>query len=133
MRLLGTALAGLLAASAVWGADSSLPRLRRQGTATQLIVDGRPFLVRGGELGNSTASNPAYLRPFWSRFAELNMNTVLAPVYWELIAPQEGRFDFSTARSAGRGRAREPHAPRAALVRVVEEQHVLLRARVGQA
>src|SRR5512139_165466 len=77
-------------------ADTSLPRLRRQGTATQLIVDGKPFLIRGGELGNSTASNPAYLMPLWARFTELNMNTVLAPVYWDLIEPEQGRFDFST-------------------------------------
>jgi len=94
LRLLRTALVGVLAASAAWGADS-LPQLRRQGTATQLIVDGRPFLIRGGELGNSSASNPAYLRPFWPKFAELHMNTVLAPIYWELVEPQEGRFDFS--------------------------------------
>ena len=91
-------LLGVLAAAPApaVGADPSMPHLRRQGTATQLVVDGKPFLVRGGELGNSTASNPAYLEPFWTKFAELNMNTVLAPVYWELIEPEEGRFDFST-------------------------------------
>ena len=95
--LLSILLGVLAAAPAPAGdADSPLPHLRRQGTAIQLVVDGKPFLVRGGELGNSTASNPAYLRPFWPRFAELNMNTVLAPVYWELVEPEEGRFDFST-------------------------------------
>ena len=31
--------------------------LQRQGTATQLIVDGKPFLILGGELGNSSASS----------------------------------------------------------------------------
>jgi len=77
-------------------ADPSMPHLRRQGSAVQLMVDGRAFLVRGGELGNSTASNPAYLEPFWTKFAKLNMNTVLAPVYWDLLEPEEGRFDFST-------------------------------------
>ena len=30
------------------------PHLRVQGEASQLIVDGRPFLMLAGELGNST-------------------------------------------------------------------------------
>jgi hypothetical protein len=58
-------LPGVLAAAPapVADADPSMPHLRRQGTAIQLIVDGKPFLIRGGEIGNSTASNPAYLAP----------------------------------------------------------------------
>jgi hypothetical protein len=87
---------GVLVAGPAAGADPSTPHLRRQGTATQLVVEGKPFLIRGGEVGNSAASNPAYLRPFWAKFANLNLNTVLAPVYWDLIEPEEGRFDFST-------------------------------------
>ncbi|HEY6948428.1 MAG TPA: DUF5597 domain-containing protein, partial [Gemmatimonadales bacterium] len=86
--------------------DPSLPHLRRQGTATQLVVDGKPFLVRGGELGNSTATNPAYLQPIWSRLADLNLNTVLVPVYWDLVEPEEGRLDFSVLDSV-MGQARE--------------------------
>lgn len=74
--------------------DPDLPHLRKQGTATQLIVDGRPYLVLGGELGNSTASDLSYLGPFWERFKTLRLNTVLAPVYWDLIEPVEGHFDF---------------------------------------
>ena len=31
-------------------------RLQQQGLATQLIVDGSPFLIVGGELGNSSAA-----------------------------------------------------------------------------
>jgi beta-galactosidase GanA len=85
----------VLAAARASAADPEIPHLRRQGTAVQLVVDGQPFLIRGGELGNSTASNPTYLQPFWTRFAELNLNTVLAPVYWDLVEPEEGRFDFS--------------------------------------
>lgn len=72
----------------------SLPKLQQQGTATQLIVDGKPFLVRGGELGNSTASNLDYLGQYWSKFERLNINTIVAPVYWDLIEPKEGTFDF---------------------------------------
>jgi beta-galactosidase GanA len=73
----------------------SLPHLRRQGTATQLVVDGKAFLVLGGELGNSTSSSLEYMRPVWPKLVSLNLNTVLAPVYWELIEPVEGKFDFT--------------------------------------
>jgi beta-galactosidase GanA len=76
-----------------------LPHLRRQGTATQLVVDGAPFLVLGGELGNSSASSLEYLRPFWPKLRALHLNTVLAPVYWELVEPEEGRFNFATVDS----------------------------------
>jgi beta-galactosidase GanA len=76
--------------------DGAIPHLRRQGTATQLVVDGAPFLVLGGELGNSSASSLAYLRPYWATLRSLHLNTVLAPVYWELIEPTEGRFNFAT-------------------------------------
>jgi beta-galactosidase GanA len=75
--------------------ENPLPHLRRQGTATQLVVDGKPFLILGGELGNSTSSSLEYLRPFWPKFVSLNLNTVLVPVYWDLIEPSEGKFDFS--------------------------------------
>ena len=71
-------------------------------------MDGRPFLILGGELANSSASSREGLKPAWARFAELHMNTVLAPVSWELIEPAEGQFDFSSvdgliedARAAG--------------------------------
>ena len=30
--------------------------LQKQGTATQLVVHGMPFLILGGELGNSSAA-----------------------------------------------------------------------------
>ena len=72
-----------------------IPYLNTQGRAVQIIVDGSPFLIRGGELGNSTASNLEYLGKFWNRFQSLNLNTLIAPVYWDLIEPEEGIFDFS--------------------------------------
>jgi hypothetical protein len=48
-------MAGLTAGSE----RADTPHLRKHGTATQLVVDGEPFLVLGGELGNSSASDLA--------------------------------------------------------------------------
>src|SRR5437879_5301443 len=61
------------------------PYLRKQGMATQLVVDDQPFLVLAGEVGNSTSASLDYMRPIWPRLTSLNLNTVLIPVYWELI------------------------------------------------
>jgi len=93
----GGAFWALLAASLSFCASAApLPVLREQGSATQLIVDGKPFLILGGELGNSSASSFEYLKPHWARFSAMNLNTVLATVSWELIEPTEGRFDFAS-------------------------------------
>ena len=75
-------------------ADPAAPHLQQQGTATQLVVDGQPFLIRGAELNNSSASSLDYLKPLWPRLVASRLNTVLATVSWELIEPEEGRFDF---------------------------------------
>jgi beta-galactosidase GanA len=89
------ALVPLLVALAAPAAAAAPPHLVVQGTTRQLIVDDRPFLILGGELGNSTASDLAALKPHWADFRRLHMNTVVAPVSWELIEPEEGRFDWT--------------------------------------
>jgi beta-galactosidase GanA len=90
-RLIG--LVGLLLVATV--AQGAPPHLEKQGTATRLIVKGRPMLVLGGELGNSSASSATYMAPHWPRLKQLHLNAVLTPVTWELIEPVEGRFDWS--------------------------------------
>ena len=72
-----------------------LPRLARNFNYVQLLVDNKPFLILGGELGNSSASSNEYMRQIWPRLKQMNLNTVIAPVYWELMEPVEGQFDFS--------------------------------------
>ena len=74
---------------------SEIPHLRKQGTATQLIVDGKPFLALAGELSNNGATSVEYMKPIWPKFVEAKLNTVLAGVSWAQIEPQEGKFDFS--------------------------------------
>ena len=74
---------------------SEIPHLRKHGTATQLVVDGQPYLARAGELSNNAATSVEYMAPLWHNFVEAKLNTVLAGVSWAQIEPQEGKFDFS--------------------------------------
>ena len=71
-----------------------IPHLVKQGTTTQLIVEGKPHIILGGELGNSSFTSLEYMAPVWPKLKAMHLNTVLAPVYWELIEPEEGIFDF---------------------------------------
>lgn len=85
-----------LAATLALSVHAAAPRLEKHGTTRQLVVDGKPFLILGGELGNSSAASAEYMRPHWPRLRAMNLNTVLAPVYWELIEPVEGQFAWSS-------------------------------------
>jgi hypothetical protein len=76
-----------------------IPSLEKQGTAVRLSVDGKPMLLLAGELHNSTAGGFSYMRPVWKRLAEKNLNSVIATVSWELVEPEEGKFDFSLVDS----------------------------------
>jgi beta-galactosidase GanA len=71
------------------------PHLAKLGAATQLVVDGKPILMLSGELHNSSSSSLDYMQPIWPRLAAMHVNVVLTPVYWDLIEPQEGKFDFA--------------------------------------
>lgn len=80
---------GMLAATAT-NAAAPLPRLQ-----DGLQVDGKPYLLLGGELANSSASDRGYMAARWDSLRAMHINTVLMPVSWELIEHEEGRFDFA--------------------------------------
>ncbi|MBQ9324391.1 MAG: DUF5597 domain-containing protein [Clostridia bacterium] len=73
-----------------------LPFIQGTGKHTALYVDGAPYLVRGGEIHNSSASDLSYMEKYvWPAYVRFHTNTLIAPVYWECLEPEEGMFDFS--------------------------------------
>jgi beta-galactosidase GanA len=104
------AIAGLIAPLRAYGSDAAAanttpgsPALRQQGTATQLVVDGKPFLMLAGEVNNSSSSSLTYMQTIWTHMNNLHANTVLVPVSWEEIEPAEGTYDFSIPDGLIRG------------------------------
>lgn len=85
-----------------------IPRLVHTGSQYHLMVDGRPFLILGGQAGNSSASNKQDLKRVWEAAVALHANTVEIPLYWELIEPKPGQFDFHTIDNIIQG-ARSHH------------------------
>lgn len=77
------------------GASAQKSSLRSQGDAVQLMVDGKPFIVLGGELGNSSAACASDIEANFDKLRRMGLNTVLVPAYWDLLEPVEGTFDFS--------------------------------------
>jgi beta-galactosidase GanA len=88
--LLAAALACLLNAAGA----AELPRLASKDGRHALLVDGKPFLILGAQAHNSS-NYPAALGPVWAAANDLKANTVLMPVAWEQVEPQEGKFDFT--------------------------------------
>lgn len=102
------ALAFLLAGAAFVNADGQggegiqagggqagrIPKIVEKDGRHALLVDGRPFLVLGGQAHNSSGW-PAMLPQVWAAIGELHANTLEVPVYWEQVEPRQGVFDFS--------------------------------------
>ena len=88
-RLLAVCLSFLLLAAA------PPPRLTQREGVRQLEVDGKPWLILGGELANSSSSSRDWMATRWNPLADMHLNTVLMPISWELIEPEEGKFDFT--------------------------------------
>ncbi|QNI33550.1 beta-galactosidase [Alloacidobacterium dinghuense] len=78
-----------------YGQAQNQTQVRIDKASGQLLIQGKPFLIPGGELGNSSAGAAAQADQILPSMAKLNLNTVLMPVAWEQIEPQEGIVDFN--------------------------------------
>ena len=61
----------------------------------RLLKDGHPALLLGGQVHNSSSSSRKSIADSFAHVRRMNGNTVLAPVSWALLEPEEGRFDLS--------------------------------------
>ena len=57
-----------------------------------LMVDGKPYLMLGAQVSNSSGW-PEKLAALWPMAALMHVNTLEVPVYWEQMEPSEGKFD----------------------------------------
>lgn len=80
--------------SSVAARAAEAPRIVQKDGRYALLVDGRPYLMLGGQIHNSSAW-PSELPQVWQSMAALHANTVEAPVYWEQFEPREGQFDYT--------------------------------------
>ena len=103
--LLGLILGGAGIAGASAQVQTEMPRLERTGERHALVVDGRPYLLLGAQINNSSSWASA-LPQVWPALANLHANTIEAPVYWERMEPQQGQFVFDDVDLLIRG-ARE--------------------------
>lgn len=75
-------------------AQKQLPAIvKKPGGGYSFMVDGKPFIVLGAQLWNSSTS-PSVLEKEWPQLRELGCNTLEAPVYWQNIEPEQGKYNF---------------------------------------
>ena len=102
-RGLALVLFTTMAWSFCFAADA--PKFVEKNGRWALLVDGEPYLILGGQVHNSSAW-PSELPAVWKSLADLHANTVEAPVYWEQIEPQQGKFVWDNVDAIVKG-ARE--------------------------
>lgn len=85
---------------------SEMPRVEKTANGSyRLLVDGHPFLMLGAQVSNSSGW-PAQLEKAWPLYRQVHANTAEIPVYWEVVEPRPGAFDFSSVDTIIQG-ARE--------------------------
>src|SRR5674476_388988 len=74
--------------------EQQVPRIVEKDGRHALLVDGKPFLILGGQAHNSSAW-PGMMPQVWSAIEAMHANTLEVPIYWEQVEAQQGKCDFS--------------------------------------
>lgn len=73
-----------------------IPEIRKDGRISTLYVKGEPFFALSGEIHNSSASSLDYMEEHvWKQVEDMHLNSLIVPLYWETIEPEEGQYDFT--------------------------------------
>ena len=91
---IGCAAAVLLSFWSIAATAQEMPHLEKRDGRFAFLVDGKPFLMLGAQINNSS-SWASTLPDVWPALHDLHVNTIEAPVYWEQMEPEPGKFDFS--------------------------------------
>jgi hypothetical protein len=83
------------AASIALAQGKPIPQLVTKGAQHTFLVDGKPFLMLGGQVDNRVYV-PDLMAKVLPGFQSYHGNTVEFPVPWKLIEPKEGEFDFAS-------------------------------------
>lgn len=75
-----------------------MPQIVRSGKKYSLLVDGKPYIILGAQVMNSSGW-PSQFEKLLPGAEALHLNTIEVPVYWEDVEPQEGQFRFGTVDS----------------------------------
>ncbi len=91
---LGLCILAACAVSLAFAQGKPISQLVKTGDKFTFMVDGKPFIMLGGQVGNFSAF-PDRMERAWPTFKAMNLNTIEYPVYWNVIEPEENKFDFT--------------------------------------
>lgn len=67
-----------------------MPRLVHESDQTQLLLDGNPFIILGGQAGNSSASSLEDIEVVYRALDAVHANTAEIPLSWNLLGANRG-------------------------------------------
>lgn len=76
--------------------EIQIPQIREDRGIPTLYVKGRPFIALAGEVHNSSSASLTYMeQKVWPYLEGMHLNTLVVPIAWETIEPEEGSYDFT--------------------------------------